>query len=108
MEEAVEQICWSLVNESHLWVFETFTFHKKGTNIEYWCSAGTSESITETRDVSLSKVFSYEQGVRIKKAYDIARENQASVKQQEIIEAMTVKQKDQSEQNTKRWWGFWK
>lgn len=38
MEETVDKICKSLEEEPHKWKFETCTFTKKGTGIEYWCS----------------------------------------------------------------------
>lgn len=108
MEDTVNKICESLINEPHLWVFETNKFTKENSGVWFWSSLVNSESITQTWDgASVSTVFSYEQGERIKEAYDIARQKQASVKQQKIIEAMMNKEKE-SEQTTKRWWEVWK
>lgn len=88
MDDVVEKLCDSLINHPEQWVFNTYTFyHKANPKIEYW-SHGV-ESITETYSSVLKcdKVFSHDQGKRIYNAYLKARETQATVQQQKIINA---------------------
>ncbi len=88
MDEVVDKLCYSLINHPEQWVFNTYTFHNKANpKIEYW-SHGV-ESITETySSVSkCDKVFSHDQGKRIYNAYLKARETQATVQQQKVINA---------------------
>lgn len=86
MEDSVNEICRSLVEESHLWVIETFTMYKKWSNVEYWISNGSVTSIWvgSTRD----QVFSYDQGNRISRALAICKQKQATVSQQKVIASM--------------------
>lgn len=87
MEETVNKICKSLEEESHKWIFETCTFTKKGTGIEYWCS-GDGPVVDIWSGSGRNQVFSSEQGNRIRKSYHIARQKQASVLQEKIISSM--------------------
>lgn len=107
MDDVVDAICKSLIEESSRWQFNVHTFHKKGSGTKYWCASGSYDSITQTwNGHTTTQVFSYEQGEKIKEAYDIAREKQASVAQQKILNEYAVIEKDVDE--SKSWWKFWK
>ena len=84
MEETVRKLCKSLEEEPHDWEFETYTFKKKGDDIEYWSSG--SKPITEVwLGRNCNQVFSVDQGRRIRESYDIARQQQASILQEKIM-----------------------
>lgn len=103
MNSAVEAMCDSLINEPHLWLFGVHTFHKKGSSIEYW--SARTDCIRETwNGHTCEKVFSVEQGYKIKKAYDIARKKQASKTQKKVIDQFKPKEDTVS----KKWWEIWK
>lgn len=86
MEETVDKLCKSLKEEPHAWKFETCTFKKKGTDIEYWCSGGGP--ITEIwLGRGCNQVFSEQQGKRIRESYNIAKQTQASVLQEKIMKS---------------------
>lgn len=87
MEETVNKICKSLTEDPHSWKFETCTFKKKGTNIEYW-STLDGPIVDVWLGSGRNQVFSTEQGERIRKAYIIARERQASVLQEQVMASM--------------------
>lgn len=95
MDEVVDKICYSLVNESQNWVFTTYTFYNKSNpKIEYWSYA--VKSITETYSSSskCDKVFSHTQGQKIYNAYLKARETQATLAQQKVIEAFNTQKEE--------------
>lgn len=97
MDEAVEAICKSLENEPEKWVFETYTFHKRGSSVRYW---STFSSITEIWDGRASHtVFSGEQGDKIKSSYHIARAKQADLNQIKVLKDIVVSEKP--------WYKFW-
>jgi hypothetical protein len=94
MDETVEKLCDSLINNSHEWVFETFTFYsiKCKPKIEYW-SAIADKSITQVYfGGSRETVFSEKQGEKIYLAYVLAKNKQASLKQQQIIQSFKIKE----------------
>lgn len=88
MDEVVDKLCYSLVNETEQWVFAAFTFHnKKSPSVRYWLQTG-SQSVTETFDSKTSnKVFSHEQGKKIYNAYLKALEKKSIVAQQKVIDS---------------------
>ena len=106
MNDAVDALCKSLIEEPENWVFSTYTFQKQGSNIRYW-DEQLCRAITETwNGGSLNKVFSVEQGHKIRDAYQVARIKQASCAQNQVLEEL----KKQSCTATvyKSWWEFWK
>lgn len=103
MQPTVDEICRSLTEEPERWVFDVNTFYKKGSSVKYW--NGFASPFTEIwTGRNTSKVFSIEQGREIRRAYKIARETQANLHQQRVIQSM----KQQPEGDTdKPWWKFW-
>lgn len=93
MNAFVEQMCYSLENESHLWEIETCTMKKTGTNIEYWISKNCYVTETWTDGIS-NKVFSAEQGKRIKESLDIARSKTATMQQRKLLGSIKPEKKD--------------
>lgn len=95
MDEVVDKLCYSLVNETEQWVFATFTFHnKKSPTVRYW-SHTNSQSITETFDSKTSnKVFSHDQGKRIYNAYLKALEKKSTVAQQKVIDSFNTQKEE--------------
>ena len=88
MNDAVGEICKSLVEEPHPWEFGSCTFKHKRANIEYWGDS-SNPSITHVwTGRTRSQVFSDKQGKKIAEAYKKARELQADVDQQKVISAM--------------------
>ena len=89
MNDVVEEICKSLVEEPHQWEFGPWAFKHKLANIEYWGDM-SSPSITNIWcGHSQNQVFSVEQGRKVAEAYKKAREVQADVDQQKVISAMS-------------------
>ena len=87
MDSVVDYICHSLEDEPETWVFETYTMSKKG--IKYWIGAGSDRSITKMwNGRTTDTVFSEEQGKRIRKSYNRAREIIASEAQKKVISSM--------------------
>ena len=101
MNDVVEEICKSLVEEPHQWEFGSCTFKHKRANVEYWGDS-LNPSITNIWcGHSQNQVFSTQQGKKISEAYKKAREVQADVDQQKVISAMS---KLKSHKSTKRRW----
>lgn len=97
MNDVVDEICKSLYTEPQRWIFDTHTFHKKGTNISYWL--GLSPCITETRDTHTNHVvFSSDQGYKIWAAYQHARLAVASTAQEKILSTFATR-KEASKEN---------
>lgn len=89
MNDTVEAICKSLVEEPQQWEFRTYTFKHKRAKVEYWGDM-SSRSITHVwtgRD--RSQVFSNEQGRKIAAAYKKARELLADSTQLKVISDMS-------------------
>lgn len=107
MDSAVDKLCKSLMEEPHLWRFETYTFNKRGDSMQYWGGTGEGPIMTIWNGSSQDTVSSYEQGKRIRRAYNVAREKQASVAQQKVIDSLRVKEENTSNPE-KKWWEFWK
>lgn len=109
MQPTVDAICESLVNDPHSWRFSTHTFKQKGTDVEYW--SGMANSITDIwTGNTTEQVFSYDQGIQIRNANEIARSKQASASQEKIMKAMFKSEKVETtdDVNQKKWWEFWK
>lgn len=83
MDEAVDKMCKSLEQESHKWVFDVHTFNLRGSSTEYWDGISNFADVWTGRNTH--RVFSDNQKMKIKKSYDIARANQASVMQQRVL-----------------------
>lgn len=88
MEETVKKICTSLVEEPRSWKFEAYTFKKRGTDVEYWSGSTDNSPIIELWNSTRHVVFSVDQGKRIREAYKIARQTQASDLQEKIMASM--------------------
>ena len=88
MEETVDKICKSLLNEPHQWVIGSPTFHKKGTDLEIQhdtvCLFKDTEITRIWNGHSFEVVFSYEQGKKLRRAFNFARDKQASCSQQKL------------------------
>lgn len=101
MNDAVDEICKSLVEEPHKWEFNKFTFKHKRVKVEYWGDM-SSHSITHIwMGREISQVFSDEQGRKIAAAYKKARQLQAEAAQLKVLSSM-----DKLKSNKKRWWIF--
>lgn len=106
MWDAVNEICRSLEEEPHKWIFETYTFKKKWCRTEYWIGFGTS--FTEIwNGRTTSRAFSHEQGKKIFKSYNMARQSQADAAQKSIIEEVLAKPQPLEEKACRPWWKFW-
>ena len=87
MEKTVNEICHSLENTPEHWEFETCTFKNILTGVEFWASDDNSPITESWESGTADKVFSVNQGKRIRKSYNIAREKSASVRQHKIRES---------------------
>lgn len=86
MDETVEKICKSLIEEPHVWVFRGLTFYssRSAVKIEYWSSnPALIWSGTDT-----ARIFSSQQGSRIEQAMKIAQRSQASELQKKVIQSV--------------------
>lgn len=101
MNDTVDEICKSLVEEPHQWEFGSCTFKHKLANIEYWGDASSSSITHVWAGYTRSQVFSTQQGEKIAEAYKKAREVQGDVDQQKVISSMS-----KLKTNKKRWWIF--
>lgn len=109
MQSTVDVICESLINDPHSWRFSTSTFKQKGTDVEYWSSL--TNAITDIwTGHTTEQVFSYDQGIQIRNAYEIARSKQASASQEKIMKTMFKVEKIElvDKTNKKKWWEIWK
>lgn len=88
MNDAVDEICKSLVEEPHQWDFGPCSFKHKRSNVEYWCDASTHSITHVWTGWTRNRVFSDEQGRKIAGAYKNARNQQADVEQQKVISDM--------------------
>lgn len=96
MEEAVDEICHSMVHEPERWHIGTYTVTDAKTGIAYWTGA-TGRSITCTWSGRTSNVvFSSAQGERIYDAYQELRAKHASAAQQRVLDRMQKKPKRES------------
>lgn len=101
MNDTVEEICKSLVEEPHQWEFSTYTFKHKRAKVEYW-GCTDSQSITNIwNGRSQNQVFSDEQGRKIAAAYKKARKLQADDAQLKVISSM-----DKLKSSKRHWWIF--
>jgi len=112
MQPAVDALCESLINDPHSWKFSTHTFTKKGTGVEYWASS--TNHITDIwTGHTTEQVFSYNQGIQIRNAYEIARTKQASASQEKVMKSV-LKGRDvempavTQKVKQKKWWEIWK
>ena len=101
MNDTVEEICKSLVEEPHKWEFNRFTFKHKRAKVEYLGCTGSQSITTIWNGSSQNQVFSDEQGRKIAAAYKKARQLQGGADQQRVISAM-----NKLKANKKRWWIF--
>lgn len=110
MNDAVDALCNSLIEEPEKWLFETHTFRKIGSDLKYWGSSWDSSIVSTWNGSSRDIVFSYEQGQRIRIAYDTARAKQASCAQSKVIKDFQklVARKTEKLSGNKSWWEFWK
>lgn len=112
IQPTVDAICESLINDPHLWRFSTHTFTKKGTGVEY-CSSLTNHVTDIWTGHTTEQVFSYNQGIQIRNAYEIARSKQATASQEKIMKSL-IKDRDAEEPavagktKKKKWWEIWK
>ena len=106
MQSTVDEICRSLREEPFDWIFETHTFRKKGSRIEFWLGLG--DYITEIRGSHNDEVFSGTQGEQIHQAYVEAREIVANAAQKRVInEFLNNPDGDNKTSKRKPWWKFW-
>ena len=101
MNDTVEEICKSLVEEPHKWEFNRFTFKHKRAKVEYLGCTGSQSITTIWNGSSQNQVFSDEQGRKIAVAYKKARKLQAEAAQLKVISSMS-----KLKSNKKRWWIF--
>jgi len=110
MQEAVDEICKSMQEQPQRWLETTHTLDDTETKVRYWFGLG--KSITETwNGNSLDRVFSYEQGMQIYKAFSKMKEKKASKAQQNVLNSL-VKKMDyvivpNMIEEPKPWWKFW-
>ena len=89
MNDVVDEICKSLVEEPHQWEFDACTFKHKRANVEYWVGA-SNHSITHIwTGHSRHRVFSDEQGRKIAEAYKKSRKAHADSAQLKVISSMS-------------------
>lgn len=102
MDKAVDEICRSLEEESHKWEITTWTIRKYNTKTEYWIGLGGP--ITEIWNGSnRDKVFTWEQGTRIRSALKLCESKQASVSQQRILDEMAPRVEQPTDQQKSLW-----
>ena len=89
MNDVVDEICKSLVEEPHQWEFNTYTFKHKRTKVEYWGDMSNHSITNIWNGHSQNQVFSDEQGIKIAEAYKNARNQQADLAQQKVISSMS-------------------
>lgn len=86
MQDTVNEICESLEKEPSRWEVTTFLLKDSKTGIKYWLDSNSIQKIwNESTTVN---VFSYEQGVNICECLKKFNERNATLEQQEIINAM--------------------
>ena len=86
MENTVNKLCESLINEPHNWVFETCHFHHKSNpTLKYWISFSDAPITEHWNGQTTHAVFSKDQGKLIRQAYKKARTVVADKTQQAII-----------------------
>lgn len=91
MDDVVQKLCDSLVTNPHDWVFDIYTFYNKNAKTQYW--VGTDKWITKIfNGRNTHEVFSVQQGVKIFNAYVKARETQATLEQQKVIDSFKTEQ----------------
>ena len=89
MNDVVDEICKSLVEEPHQWEFGTCTFKHKRANIEYWGDMSKHSITNICNGRSQNQVFSDEQCRKIAEEYKTARKLQADSAQQKVISSMS-------------------
>jgi len=89
MQETVDSICKSLVEDFNKWIIDSSTFHKIGTDVKlqhnYVCLFKDPAITCIWNGSSYEKVFSEDQGKQIRKAFNFARDKQASISQKKLI-----------------------
>lgn len=105
MDEAVKELCNSILDNPDRWTINTHTLDDKVSGIKYWL--GISGCITHTwNGNSTDEVFSSSDGLLIYAAYSEMKGYKASVAQQKVINSLKVECIRQGRQN--KWWEFWK
>ena len=89
MNDVVEEICKSLVEEPHRWEFDACTFKHKRANVEYWGDIATRSITHIWSGHGRHRVFSDEQGGKIAEAYKKARKVHADSAQLKVISSMS-------------------
>jgi len=88
MNEAVDELCYAMVNNPGRFSVGVHTMTDTKTGVEYWISTTGGSGITDTwNGRSNNTVFSYEQGKRLRDAFTQMREIKASNAQQRILNA---------------------
>ena len=88
MNDVVDEICKSLIEEPHQWEFDACTFKHKRSKVKYWGDMSDDFITYIWNGYSLNRVFSDEQGRKIAEAYKKARKVQADLAQQKVISDM--------------------
>ena len=101
MNDTVEAICKSLVEEPQQWEFSTYTFKHKRSKVEYWGDMRHHSITNIWNGRSQNQVFSDEQGRKIAEAYKKARKLQADAAQLKVISSM-----DKLRSSKRHWWIF--
>lgn len=96
MDKIVNEICDSLINESKQWEIDVFTFnHKtKFNKTKFWISRPHSARTNAIEE----QIFSWEQGQKIAKAFNICKEKIASVSQQKLLNSSIQKKKQKKQE----------
>lgn len=103
MDEAVNEICKSLIVEPWRWQDTTYTLKDKYKGTQYWKNNYREVFTRVWNGHSTEKVFSVQQGKEIQEAYLIFKQNNASVTQQAILNSFKVENKVSKQS----WWKFW-
>ena len=96
MDETVDKICKSLISEPELWSFGTWDIVSPKHLGSIEIKIGFQNSFTDCRHYGAQscKVFSQDQGEKIRKAYHNALSTIGSNKQQEILKKLNTTEKD--------------
>lgn len=86
MEDAANELCDELENNPNRFTETTHTLNDNRTGTQYWIGSSSRNAITEVWNRnSNDTVFSYQQGMRIRAAFEAMREYKANAAQEKIL-----------------------
>lgn len=86
MEDTVRKLCHSLTHEPERWDIEVHTLEDTKTGVQYWIHPHTMFELFNGR--GKTQVFSHEQGLRVRQAFEKLCVIKATIAQEKVIKSL--------------------